>query len=395
MRKLMNRQVVIYALCIAVLFIMGIEIHQRTYAADQKPATSDVASARLTSLQALDAWNRPSFHPYIIDATLLKTPSASITLEQAMRQQHVLEQTQAASVKEKENAAANPVLESVSTTTSSTGEKANKMTLTAKAAEKDIATKTDAVTGSLYEVTAFYLNVRSEPDASSDILDVVKQETLLHIIQELDNGWLKLQGEGYINGHYAKKASLHAAAQKKPEVKQVSAAKNITKKAEAKKESVKTLSVKQEKLNKPTSKVSSSSGLTEEHIARMFKGTALANQDLEEAVLQVEADYGVNAYFTIAVMKLESGNGKSRLAKEHNNLFGLNATGGSNRQAFRFDEKKDSVEKFGQLISRNYVKKGYTSVEKVAGKYCPVNPEWPDLVTSIMNSDYRKLRDTF
>jgi beta-N-acetylglucosaminidase len=133
------------------------------------------------------------------------------------------------------------------------------------------------------------------------------------------------------------------------------------------------------------------SGLTEDHISTIFKGTALEDQGLEEVILEIEKTYSINAYFTIAVMKLESGNGESRLAKTKNNLFGLNAIDGNMDEAFSFKTKGESIRKFGQLISKNYVGKGYTTIEKISKKYCPSNSEWPSLVASIMRSDYKKL----
>jgi flagellum-specific peptidoglycan hydrolase FlgJ len=160
---------------------------------------------------------------------------------------------------------------------------------------------------------------------------------------------------------------------------------------------VKALSVKSdpviinEEPKKPTSIVMTDSGLTEDHISTIFKGTALEDEGLEEVILEIEEMYGINAYFTIAVLKLESGNGESRLATTKNNLFGLNAIDGNINEAFSFKTKGDSVRKFGQLISKSYVDKGYTTIEKVSKKYCPSNSEWPSLVASIMKSDYRKL----
>jgi beta-N-acetylglucosaminidase len=133
------------------------------------------------------------------------------------------------------------------------------------------------------------------------------------------------------------------------------------------------------------------SGLTKESIEKILDGTELTGHGLETAILEIEQEFGINAYFTIAVMKLESGNGKSRLAKVKNNLFGLNATGGSNEQAYAFETKADSVKRFGQLIAKHYVGKGLDTVGKVAKKYCPANPKWARLVENIMFSDHLKL----
>lgn len=238
-----------------------------------------------------------------------------------------------------------------------------------------------------YQVTATYLNVRSEPTAESRILAVQEQGNMLQIDDVTENGWLKLKVGGYVHSGYAKKIEGQtstllpdsATMTKRP-------ARTIPKtsvKPAAKRSSAKP--------SAPSSSIRSVSGLEASHIKEIFRGTALEGHELEEAVLEIEDKYGINAYFTIAVMKLESGNGRSKLARKKNNLFGLNATGGSNKNAFYFDSKEDCVEKFGQLLSKNYVKKGYTTIEKVGKKYCPANPKWPSLVKGIMKIDYKKI----
>lgn len=242
-----------------------------------------------------------------------------------------------------------------------------------------------------YEVTAYYLNVRTKPSAQSDIIKVVKQGTRLKVTAKTDNGWLKLQGEGFVHGGYAEKIKgevsvLSAASNRVPAIKINDAG------AKREQQSEKIAEPVAEELNKPTSIVESDSGLTEAHIAKIFEGTALSGHNLEQAILEIEEEYGINAYFTIAVMKLESGNGKSWLAKKKNNLFGLNAIDGNKyNRAFSFKTKGDSVRKFGQLLSRNYVNKGLTTIEKVARKYCPANSKWSSLVKNIMKRDYNKL----
>ncbi|MCC3371647.1 glucosaminidase domain-containing protein [Cohnella sp. REN36] len=279
-----------------------------------------------------------------------------------------------------------------------------------------------------YEVTAYFLNVRANPYAKSKILDVVSRGTLLEVVGKSDEGWLRLRGEGYVHGGYAKLVSAADASSpatakdSKAAVNEPKATVNDPKStdkdpksdeppqpklkvgtggadASAKTGGTKTVpgkpAPKPQPLgqpNKPTSAVKSDSGLTAEHIATILKGTALANIGLEDAILEIEEEYGINAYFTIAVMKLESGNGKSKLAKTKNNLFGLNAvTGSENVKAFSFSSKEDSIRKFGQLLAKNYVGKGYTTIEKVAKKYCPASGTWATKVKNIMASDHRKI----
>ncbi|MFF2089629.1 glucosaminidase domain-containing protein [Paenibacillus sp. NPDC058174] len=247
---------------------------------------------------------------------------------------------------------------------------------------------------SVYEVTAHYLNIRSESNANSEIVQVVKQGTKLAVDQPLENGWVALKDGGFVHGRYVKELQQTASAAETPEHLQ-----QVIEQAFLRNEDTLRITIPQplpeeeesEPL-KPSSIVGADSGLTESHIAEILDNTALAGQNLEQAILKIEEEYGINAYFTIAVMKLESGNGKSKLAKNKNNLFGLNATGSNpHNRAFTFETKGDSVLKFGQLLSKNYVNKGYTTVEKIARKYCPANPEWPNLVLKIMKSDFKKL----
>ncbi len=245
-----------------------------------------------------------------------------------------------------------------------------------------------------YEVTAYYLNVRERPSSSSAILSVVEKGDRLDVLHATDNGWYKLQNGGYVHGDYLKPVkgihTLNAASAvdvtaipKQSQEVTIASAVPVPVPAVRKR--------MPSEPSKPTTTVKEESGLTEAHIADIFEGTALEGHDLEQAILGIEEKYGINAYFTIAVMKLESGNGKSKLAKEKNNLFGLNAVGNSTRKAYAFETKADSVYKFGELISKSYVGKGYTTIEKVARKYCPANPKWASLVKRIMNGDYKKL----
>ncbi|WP_158630064.1 glucosaminidase domain-containing protein [Cohnella sp. AR92] len=215
-----------------------------------------------------------------------------------------------------------------------------------------------------YVTTASYLNVRAAPNTRSKILKVVKKGTVLSVTGKLDNGWLQLESKGYVHGGYAipkNSAQKVKALSYSPVSKQSAASSGSPGDAQT------------------------DSGLTVEAIEDLFDGTGFENQGLEEAVLQVEDKYGINAYFTIAVMRLESGNGTSRLAKTRNNLFGLNSSNGY----VKFASKEACILRFGELISSNYLGKGYTTIDKIGKKYCPANSKWASLVKSYMKSDYR------
>src|SRR5690606_7547995 len=238
----------------------------------------------------------------------------------------------------------------------------------------------------LYKITAYYLNVREQPDKNASIINVLEQGMQVHVVEWTENGWLGLRGGGYIHGSYATRNEEPQTAVDEPKTtREVGILSASAQQPEIAAQPAVL------KLQKPDSEVESESGLTAEAIAKLLEGTALEDHGLEEAILEIEEEHGINAYFTIAVMKLESGNGKSRLARDKNNLFGLNATGGSNSKAYSFETKSDSVHKFGSLIAKSYIGKGYTTIEKIAKKYCPPNPKWASLVKNIMNRDYKKL----
>lgn len=244
-----------------------------------------------------------------------------------------------------------------------------------------------------YEVTAYYLNVRANAYPKSKIIDIVKKGTKLAVSKTTDNGWLRIEGGGYVHGDYAKLVDegLDTSGDKPQEPDELKEHDESVESDESK-EDVQLTEEDDSEVVKPSSTVGTESGLTEEDISVIFNGTALEGHGLEQTILEVEEEYGINALFTIAVMKLESGNGSSRLAKNKNNLFGLNATGkDAHKRAFSFETKGDSVRKFGQLLSKNYVGKGYTTIEKIATKYCPANSKWSGLVKNIMTKDYKKL----
>ena len=245
-----------------------------------------------------------------------------------------------------------------------------------------------------YTVIAYYLNVRAEPDKTSPIRGLLKQGDRVQVVGKTENGWLELEDGLYIHGDYAEPAERDSEPADKNAGREVTIA-SASPSVQPEPAVYKPDPLENRAGPAPLSKkVESSSGMTADDIAKLLEGTALEGHGLEEAILGIEEEYGINAFFTIAVMKLESGNGKSKLAREKNNLFGLNATGGGNAKAYSFETKSDSVYKFGSLIAKSYIDKGYSTIEKVGKKYCPANPKWASHVESIMKRDHRKLGKT-
>jgi beta-N-acetylglucosaminidase len=237
-----------------------------------------------------------------------------------------------------------------------------------------------------YTITAYYLNVRSESNSDSKILDVLKKGQTVEVVGDSSNKWLEIKTGGFINSAYAEVFTgeipvIFKLVEKISEVK-------------VDKDTVKVLSYTPEE-NDTTIKnpvkhgVDSISNLSVNDLTIILGGTALAG--IEEAVLEVEKTHHVNALFTIAVARLESANGTSKIAKGKNNLFGLNAIDGdAYRKAFAYDTASDSVYAFGKIIGQRYVEKGRNTLSEINKSYS-TSSEWKTKVATIINRDLQSL----
>lgn len=127
------------------------------------------------------------------------------------------------------------------------------------------------------------------------------------------------------------------------------------------------------------------SGLTIDELHQMTEGTELSG--IAPALKRIEDKHGVNAVFALSVAQLESGNGSSYLARNHNNLFGLMGNSGG----MYFDTKSDCIEYFGELISEDYFDAGRTDVYSVGDRYCE-NPAWPGMISSMMQRNLSSIQ---
>lgn len=92
--------------------------------------------------------------------------------------------------------------------------------------------------------------------------------------------------------------------------------------------------------------------------------------------------YGVEDYFEtiLGIGRLETGWFKSDAYKYRNNPGGLSR----NEIPLYFESKEAGVDTFVKNLANNYIKKGLTTVEKIGKKYCPINPNWANLVNSVI-----------
>lgn len=111
--------------------------------------------------------------------------------------------------------------------------------------------------------------------------------------------------------------------------------------------------------------------------------------DTVDALFMNYEKYGLKPSFPLAVACLESGYGKSGLATNKNNLYGMNAYPANGltayQHAFTYTSKTESVLDFGERISNYYIGRGLTSLESINARYCPNNSNWASHVRSIKN----------
>ena len=129
--------------------------------------------------------------------------------------------------------------------------------------------------------------------------------------------------------------------------------------------------------------ITRTTGLKEEDYKLLTKGTWWEGN--EQALIDLEKTYGINAAFAMAVSTLESGHGTSKRAKTRNNYYGLELKRSWNGLYA-------NTQHFGNVIAKYYVGYGRTSATSVSTKYCPPNSSyWASFVSSQMNEYYNEL----
>ena len=87
--------------------------------------------------------------------------------------------------------------------------------------------------------------------------------------------------------------------------------------------------------------------------------------------IQAQNKYGVNAAMLASICMLESGNGKSNLAQNKNNVGGVRIAGS---HTFRtFDKVDDCIMYMASFLKKSYVDKGLLTLPQIGAKYCPTN----------------------
>lgn len=121
--------------------------------------------------------------------------------------------------------------------------------------------------------------------------------------------------------------------------------------------------------------------LTAEEIKVITLGTGL--EGIEDAVVEIEEAYDINAIFTLALAAHESGWGTSYLARDRNNLFGICAYDSNVGAASGYSSKAECVRSWGSIIYNEYFAHGRTTLSSINDIYAS-DTTWASQVASTM-----------
>ena len=133
--------------------------------------------------------------------------------------------------------------------------------------------------------------------------------------------------------------------------------------------------------------VTTPSGFSAARFERAFEDTPLAG--IGEALVEAEAETGINALVLAAIAAHESGWGRSKLARDKNNLAGLGAYDGQEYSAgIRFDSRASSIMFLAELLAVKYAPGGCYyggshDLQGIGARYAS-DPRWAEKVAERM-----------
>ena len=110
---------------------------------------------------------------------------------------------------------------------------------------------------------------------------------------------------------------------------------------------------------------------------------------IEKTLIEVQEEYSVNALLLLAIIRLESGNGRSVIAQNRNNLGGIIGWEKSVRVFKTFDTKNDCIIYMAKLLSEHYLTDGGRffsgySLRAISKRYSASPDNWTELVAALI-----------
>lgn len=101
---------------------------------------------------------------------------------------------------------------------------------------------------------------------------------------------------------------------------------------------------------------------------------------IESRIIEACNRYGIDSSIVLAIARLETGNFTSYAYLVGNNPGGMSV----NEVPIIYNSIEQGVEAMVSNLANNYFAVGLTTPELIGQKYCPVNPNWANMVRSLM-----------
>lgn len=101
---------------------------------------------------------------------------------------------------------------------------------------------------------------------------------------------------------------------------------------------------------------------------------------IESRIIEACNHYGIDSSIVLAIARLETGNFTSHAYLVGNNPGGMSV----NEVPIIYSSIEQGVEAMVSNLANNYFAVGLTTPELIGQKYCPVNPNWANIVRSLM-----------
>ena len=101
---------------------------------------------------------------------------------------------------------------------------------------------------------------------------------------------------------------------------------------------------------------------------------------IESRIIEACNHYGIDSSIVLAIARLETGNFTSHAYLVGNNPGGMSV----NEVPITYSSIEQGVEAMVSNLANNYFAIGLTTPELIGQKYCPVNPNWANMVRSLM-----------
>lgn len=108
--------------------------------------------------------------------------------------------------------------------------------------------------------------------------------------------------------------------------------------------------------------------------------TTEGNWSIENAIRTACNNYGIDSNVALGIARLETGNFTSAAYVNGNNPGGMSI----NEIPIVYSTIEEGVEAFVSNLANNYFNIGLTTPETIGQKYCPINPNWANLVRQMM-----------